>query len=405
MLHAHCQDKYMYLTSFVHREDLFNIAARWLCGQLHPSDGLRITQILICGGFVVGETLERVAKLLLEMTYNEPIQQKSVYYKGELRDVICRSPNDATPRVKELVHLYKSNPDFYYRETPINGVMCLDKKQRLLGLYRIKRPRRIAEKVNRYIANWIFRMVQDTAREMAQKRAEEMGIPLERLLSSKEEMDREFMAAEEAIAHKFRDGAIQLDRTALTIHDVGGIKIVADPERLARLEHILADHPMISIIDKENHQGDYQAVSLILAVSWDREYVCRRYMDCLGWQKYVRRGIPEAELKKGLEPLLDGAEPTINMELILSTFPDMVESELGNSIHEERIIAQRDNRLYKGYIPMNVELLIEYLFAVGLSPEVHVSRLPVKLWGRYLPETVASNIRHLYGIPEYALYY
>jgi len=86
--------------------------------------------------------------------------------------------------------------------------------------------------------------------------------------------------------------------------------------------------------------------------------------------------------------------------VILSTFPDMVESELGSSIHEERIITQRDNKPYKGYIPVNVEFLVEYLFAVGFSPKVHVDYLPIKLWGRYLPDTVISHIRDLYQIPN-----
>jgi hypothetical protein len=92
------------------------------------------------------------------------------------------------------------------------------------------------------------------------------------------------------------------------------------------------------------------------------------------------------------------------MELILSTFADMVESELGNSLHEERIVAQRDTKVYRGYIPMNVEFLIEYLFAVGASPHIHIGRLPIKLWGRYLPDTVIDQIRALYKMPDSELF-
>ena len=55
----------VYLTSFVHREELFDIAERWLCNRLEPTDGLRLTQILICDGFVLGETLGAFARLLL----------------------------------------------------------------------------------------------------------------------------------------------------------------------------------------------------------------------------------------------------------------------------------------------------------------------------------------------------
>src|SRR5208337_4975399 len=83
----------------------------------------------------------------------------------------------------------------------------------------------------------------------------------------------------------------------------------------------------------------------------------------------------------------------------------MVESELGNSIHEERIIAQRDVKPYKGYIPINVEFLLEYLFAVGFSPAVKIGDVPIKLWGRYLPDTLVMYIRQLYKLPQHDLFY
>jgi len=343
--------------------------------------------------------------LLLEMIYDGPFKKEYIYFKGELRDAICRSGRNTIPRVDELIHHYKSNPDFFYREVPVNGVICLNKERHFLGSYRIKRTRRIAEKANRYIANWIFKMVQDRAHRMAEERAKKLGIPIERLLTPEEEMAREFTNAEEAIAKRFKEGTIELDRLAMTIHDVGGIKIVGDAERLLHIERVLLDHPIIKIVDKENHSGNFQANSLILQVSWNKEHICRRYIDSRAWKKYLYRGIPEEELKKGLDHLLDGSQPAINIELILSTLPDLVESELGNSIHEERIIAQRNNKVYKGYIPMNVEFLIEYLFAVGLSPQIAIDSLPIKLWGRYLPDTISSHIRKLYQMPEYGVLY
>ena len=395
----------MYLTSFIHREDLFDITERWLCGRLEPKDGLRITQILICDGFVVGETLDTVARILLGLIDDKPLRMEPIQFKGELRDAICQNALNTTSRIAELIAHYRKNPDFFYRDAPIHGVACLNVQGHLLGFYRIKRPRRIGEKANRYIANWIFKMVQTRARRMAEERARKLGIPIKSLLTSKEEMALEFARAEEDIAEEFKAGTIKLDRSALTIHDLGGIKMVADTERLSQLERRVSDHPVIKIVDKEKYSGDYQADSFILQVSWDRGHVCRRYMQNQAWKRYLNRGIPQTELQKGLEPFLEGAKATLNIELILSTFPDVVESELGKSIHEERIIAQRDNKVYKGYIPMNVEFLIEYLFAVGLSPEISIGNLPIKLWGRYLPDTISSLIRKLYQIPEYGIFY
>lgn len=394
----------MYLTSFIHRKILFDIAERWFCSRLEPGDVRKLTEILICDGFVIGETLESLTGRLTEITHQKPFHEKPIKLKGELRDLLCLNEKNATPRVSELFRRYRENPDYYYREAPISGVMCLDQQDRLLGFYRTKRPKRIAEKTNRRIADWIFDNVLGRAREMAVERARVSGIPLENFVTPEVEMVMEFIRAEEFISQSFRDGSIRFDRTALTIHDVGAMKIVAEKEELEKLEKALAAMD-ITIVEREDFKGHYQATNLVLEVPWDSESVCKRYMEKRGWEKYLARGIPEEDLKRGLELFLNDAEPKINVELILSTFPDMVESELGNSIHEERIIAQRDNKRYKGYIPLNIELLVESLFVVGFSPSIDVDRVPIKLWGRYLPETMSSYVRKLYNLPEHDLFH
>ncbi|MEJ2430355.1 MAG: hypothetical protein P8075_15765 [Deltaproteobacteria bacterium] len=394
----------MYLSSFIHRDHLFDIAERWLLGRLKTDDGLRVTQILICDGFVLGQTLEAMVKLLLERMHGEISKQKRIQFKGQLRDAICTSPLDGNARIYELINLYNTNPEFFYREAPINGSIYTNGEKRLLGLYRIKRPRRIAEKANRYVANWIFQLVQNRAKEMAWERARNLNVPLEKLITPRNLMDTEFVMAEKDIAKMFKDNDIRLDKSALQIHDVGGIKLIANPEKLSLLERELSDQPNIRVNDRESFSGDYQATSLVIEVVWDADFVCRRYMDLRVWRKYLNRGISETDLKKGLEPLLEGSQPTLKFELILSTFPDMVESELGNSLHEERIVAQRDNKLYRGYIPMNVEFLIEYLLAVGISPHTTIDQLPIKIWGRYLPDTVIDHIRALHGMPDVELF-
>ena len=233
----------------------------------------------------------------------------------------------------------------------------------------------------------------------------ESHIPLEWFVTPQEEMTREFIRAEEKIARSFKEGQIKFERAALTLYDVGAIKVIADSERLNFLEKILSEHSQIRVIEKEDFKGNYRATNLILEIGWDAENVCRSYRNRRSWEKYLDRGIAENRLKKGLEPFLDGAQPTLIIELILSTFPDMVESELGISIHEERIIAQRGNNSYRGYIPINVEFLVEYLFAAGFSPKIKIDRIPIKLWGRYLPETLSSYVRSLYNLPEHDLFY
>lgn len=395
----------MYLTSFIHREELLEIAERWFWGKPDPGDALRLTKILICDGYVIGETLDSIIDRFLEIIHPSPFTKVRIRSKGELREAICRSGRGCSARVDLLCRNYLKNPEYFYREAPINGLVCLDRSGVLLGSSRIKRPRRIAEKANRRIAKWIFDTVRGEARAMANIRAFVSGIPLDALYTPEPEMVREFVEAEERIARSFREGTIRFDRGAITINDVGGIKIIGEEDELKLIEETLRRDPAVRVSDREDYRGDYEAVSLIVDISWDADLICRKYRGGGNWEKYRNRGIPERELEKGIEPLLDGADPRIKIELILSTFDAMVESELGSSIHEERIIAQRDNKVYKGYIPMNVEFLLEYLFAVGFSPQTDVELLPIKLWGRYLPDTLVTYIRRLYRLPEYDLFY
>jgi len=393
----------VYLTSFIHRNALFNIAERWFCNCPEPGDCRSITEILICDGFVINETLEMLTGRLLDMTHRQPFHRKSIRTKGELRDIICGDDQDVQPRVAELLRRYRENPDYYYREAPINAVVFLDEQDHLLGSSRIKRPKRIAEKANRRIADWIFEKVIGQAQEMARQRAQLSGVPLDGFVTSTEEMVKEFIRAEEFIAGSFRDGGIRFDKAASAIHDVGAIKIVAPGDDLRRLEEALTETSDITIVEQQEFSGNYQATNLILEVPWNAEYACRRYRESRVWKRYLDRGIPEEDLEAGLEIFLVDVEPKINIEVILSTFPDMVESELGRSIHEERIIAQRDNKRYRGYIPMNVEFLVESLFAIGFSPKIDIDQAPIKLWGRYLPETLSSYVRQLHNLPEHDL--
>jgi len=395
----------VYITSFVHREELFNMVQRWLCDRLEPSDGLRLTQILICDGFILGETLDALTRLLLSTFSAEPYRAQRLHFKGELRDIICGSARVPSPRSKELVESYMDNPEFFYTEAPVDGTAYINEMERLLAIYRIKRPRRIAEKANRYIADHIFRMVQNRARQMAEERAQQIGVPLEDLLTAEDEMEREFTLAEEMISNAFRHGKARFEKPAVTINDVGGIKYISDDISLHQVEQFLLKHHEFKVFERSEHTGNYRAKSLIVDLPWDKEQVCKNFIENNAWKKYADRGIPEAELQKGLAHLVEDGEPRICIEVTLTTFDDLVESELGRGIHEERIITQRGQMVYVGHIPMNVEFLVEYLFAVAVSPRTRIDRLPVKLWGRYLPDTISYHIRQLYYLPEHdALY-
>jgi hypothetical protein len=391
----------MYLTSFAHRDMFLSIAERWFCGRLEPEDARRLTEILICDVFIIRETLDALSRRLLSMTSAGHVQQENIRRKGELRDLLCRDSREPTPRVAELLSRYQKNPDYYYRETPINASVFFDDRGRMLGSYRVKRPKRIAEKANRRIADWIFGNVKEMAESMARERAQRSGVPIEQFVTPPREMEKEFIEAEELVAGSFRDSSIRFDRNALMIQDTGAIKIVGDKETLERFVQDLRSVSDMKVLEQEQFSGNFAALNLVLEVPWDAEAACRSFREGRAWERVRYRGIPQEELRRGLEPFLEGTSPRISIEVILTTFADLVESELGSSIHEERIISQRYSSRYRGYIPMNVEFLVEFLFAVGFSPRISIDEVPIKIWGRYLPETLGSYIRQLYSLPDH----
>jgi hypothetical protein len=391
----------MYLTSFANRDKLFSITERWFCGRSERDDARSLTEILICDVFIIRETLDALSRRLLSMSHTGPVRMKTISRKGELRDLLCHDSREPTSRIAELFSRYRKNPDYYYRETPINGSVFFDDRGRILGSYRVKRPKRIAEKANRRIADWIFGNVQEVAESMARERARRSGVSLDRFVTPPREMEREFIEAEELVARGFRDGSIRFERNALMIQDAGAIKIVGNEETLERFAQDLQSVPDVRVLEQERFSGSFRALNLVLEVPWDAVAVCRSYREGCVWERVRDRGIPQEELRRGLEPFLEGASPRISIEVILTTFADLVESELGSSIHEERIISQRYNSRYRGYIPMNVEFLVEFLLAVGFSPRISIDEVPIKIWGRYLPETLGSYIRQLYSLPNH----
>lgn len=74
-----------------------------------------------------------------------------------------------------------------------------------------------------------------------------------------------------------------------------------------------------------------------------------------------------------------------------------MESEFGRSLHELRILQLRERKAYSGLIAQNAEYLIEYLLTLAIAPFLDVPELPIKMYGRYLPETISAIKYALFG--------
>ena len=90
----------------------------------------------------------------------------------------------------------------------------------------------------------------------------------------------------------------------------------------------------------------------------------------------------------------------MTIEVSLISYEEMLESEIGRSMHEERILAQRQNQQYQGSLTRNIEYLMDYLFRFALSTTKELNEVPIQLWVRYMPDYIDHILRRLYNSSE-----
>jgi hypothetical protein len=115
------------------------------------------------------------------------------------------------------------------------------------------------------------------------------------------------------------------------------------------------------------------------------------------WSFAAGRGLSPNSLETDFYEYLESGSRSFRVELVLTTFSDLVESEFGRCIHEARILEQRDRVRYSGRIAENASSIIEYLLQVAISPTVTIRELPIRVTGRYLRDTLWSAVFQLNG--------
>lgn len=93
-------------------------------------------------------------------------------------------------------------------------------------------------------------------------------------------------------------------------------------------------------------------------------------------------------------------EEYVHIEVIVCNYQEMLESEIGRCMHEDRIIQQRLTQQYNGQLARNIEFLIAYLFAFAASDRKELGELPIRLWDRYLPDYFDEVLMGLYDMPR-----
>ena len=386
----------MYLTAFLHRDELFDITNRWLSDTLEPEDPLQITRIIAYDSFSAWETSLLFTDNLLKSLADAPVFRKKISYKKDLKDFLCQAKNQKTDRVKSLIREYEKMPEFYYIGSPLAGYICHNSLSQILSMCRFKRVNRIAEKASRYASMYIFDKVREIAHELS--KGESQTSPLDKQIP-----DEIFIMAEKRIMENVKENGLRLPIERMTIKDVLGIKVIDDGFGEKGFESAITRPAGTRIIEKERHAGKYNAIHYVVELKVDFDHLIRKFKNSSINIDCSQKGLPAEGLHEDFSKFVVTGADTVHVDLILTSFEELVESEIGRSMHENRIFEQRkENRVF-GNIPINIEYIIEYLIAVGLSPTIGIKEIPIKIWGRYLPDTLSDRIRKLHQMPEYSM--
>ncbi|MFN2357771.1 MAG: hypothetical protein ABR534_08535 [Desulfotignum sp.] len=379
----------MYLTAMTHREELFNLTMRWMNDDFHPDDGEKISRIFLYESAISAMVLDRIIQFLNRL-YQGPLQMERIHRKADLRRQLIAHRPGQNPRMDELAEEFNENPTYFFPHLPIDAVVITDKTSRLIAITRIKRLSRIAEKVSFRLVDALHKEIQAKAEKLADHRAGAAGLPLKAFVSSPSDMQKDFIEAEASVVRRFRDKQVKIDPKALTINDIIGFKIIDQPEVIETLPELFSREPGVTVVEIERHQGHYNAVNLLLDIALPARDILTARLSGMNWETARLRGLDPDEIQKNLSAYVSQGAGSVRIELILTTPEELLEAEFGRSIHELRVLRLRQRQAYGGLLGQNAGYLVEYLLSLAASPITRIPQIPIKLYGRYLPEEIAT---------------
>ncbi len=390
------------INSFLHRAEFYDLIRRWMYGDLLSSDAHRLTRLVHFNNTYIARYLHRFSNRVFGELHRRELSHRPARTKSEIKDSICVNPPYSNRRIEQLIQDYRDHPEHYYRETPFHGTLFFVPKngaELYVGSNRIKRVRRLAEKSARRIIDHIFEAIKLHAEALADNRACALGIPREELFTEPDDMLAEFLWAEKRMQDDLHNRRPILVDDELVINDVAGIKVILADSRHAGVLDLLSSMPDCEVIEVEPHTGNYNATNVIVSHRPDEEAICEQPLSegLLGLMQ--SRGIEPEQARQEFREFVRQGESSILIEVIICNYQEMLESEIGRCMHEDRIIEQRLRQEYRGHLSKNVEYLLEYLFAFAVSRRSRIEELPIKLWHRYLPDYFEEVIKALYNIP------
>ncbi|MGD9252836.1 MAG: hypothetical protein PVG92_02755 [Holophagae bacterium] len=389
----------MYLSGLTHRDRLFDIAARWLADQPRPEDGRVASEIFVFERAITAPTVRRFTADLCRIGHKEDLFLERISSKDEVREAIVAAAAHSSSRVAELIDWYRQLPEEFFPRTPVRMSLVTLRNGRLAAIIRRKRLRRIADKVSRRVAEQLTGEIDAVARALAGSRPQRPRTYDNGLVSPPGTPAAVSGAAERLVADRIRSGRLTLDPDRQRVDDVIGVKIIGHAEQLEKIEASLDSLEYTWAFDREAHDGAYVGVHYLVDLELPPNEKILANMKGIDWSFAAGRGLNVESLDRQFEAYIESCRRTFRVELILTSFEDLVESEFGVGIHEQRILDQRDLAADYGRIARNASFLIEYMLRLAVSPTVATDSLPFKIWGRYIRDTVDLELRTLHNNP------
>lgn len=385
----------MYLSGLIHRDRLFDIACRWLADRVDPRDGRTLTEIFVFERAITAPSVRGLVADLAQEYHPGPLHLRRVTTKDAVRDAIVAAVTDPSPRARALLDRYGSQPEEFFPRTPVHMSLISGDHGRLVAMVRRKRIRRIADKVSRKVSEQLAGEIGEAARFFAAERARSVGVPLQHMVSTRTEMDEDFTAAERLVADRIRSGELTLDPHRQQVDDLIGVKLVLEPHQISAVEEALDRRDGTWTFHRTVHEGPYGGTHYLVDLELPPVDAIVDGLRNVNWSFAAGRGVSVYDLENDAYEFVSSGSRSVRVELILTTMDDLVESEFGRSIHEVRILEQRDRSSYSGRIALNASWIIEYMLHLAISPTVTVRELPIKIWGRYLRDTLSHAIATL----------
>ncbi|MFH1808942.1 MAG: hypothetical protein ABIJ09_09360 [Pseudomonadota bacterium] len=402
------------IDSFVHRQQLAELITRWMLNRPRSGDVRQLKTIVNFNLYCARIWLDDLTTRLLRELHSAEPTWHPTQVKGAYKDFAVRNLRYTSPRIEQMCDRYLRFPEDFYRETPVDGgyyTVEASGQPSLVACTRIKRFRRIAEKGGRRIVDDMLRRIRESADQLAEERARSLGVDRRTLVTPPEKMAEEFAHAERRVIKRIKQGTIARDLGVQSIPDVVGVKLILEDHERSRLLPLLEQFGC-RVDEVEEHRGVYNATNMHVALPFPKAMLAARPPSGRFLTLLHLRGFEPERVLDDYLTFLTQADDEVSVEIIVSSFQEYLESEIGRAMHEERVLSQRRHPDYNGNLGMNIRFLMEFILSLCRAPGLNdVHDVPIKLWVKYMPDTVEQLVRSLYldddhffdTVPERAL--